>query len=273
MTPPSARDCGPWAELTAPPSWRELEFISDLHLQASEPATCAVWQRHMAHTSADAVFILGDLFEAWVGDDVLATPPGDFERHCAHALLTTASQRPVYAMHGNRDFLLGTTFAQACHITLLPDPTVLCLGGERWALAHGDALCLDDTAYMAFRAQVRQPDWQQAFLQRPLAERQAIARAMRDHSEKSQRSAHAQGMPWADVHPDAVSALLDLTQATTLLHGHTHRPATHRLERGRQRVVLSDWDAAAHPPRAEVLRLTVRPHGAGLTAQRLPLLG
>lgn len=272
-TPPPGN--GPWPELHPPPHWRVLDFISDLHLQATEPATFSAWQRYMASTTADAVFILGDLFEVWVGDDVLATtsdnpPDNAFEQACAAVIAATARTRPVYFMHGNRDFLVGPALAQHCQLQLLADPTVLPFGGQRWLLAHGDALCLDDTAYMAFRAEVRQPAWQQAFLAKPLAERRAIARALRAQSAQAQRSA-ATDKPYGDVHPQAVADLLTATGTTTLLHGHTHLPDTHDLGHGRQRVVLSDWDAAATPPRAEVLRLTASNTGTALQVQRLPV--
>lgn len=260
---------GPWPELYPPPHWRVLDVISDLHLQVTEPATLAAWQRYMASTPADAVFILGDLFEVWVGDDVLDADTADgpsFERTCADVIAATARTRPVYFMQGNRDFLVGPALACHTQMQLLADPTVLAWVGQRWLLSHGDALCLDDTAYLAFRAQVRQPAWQQAFLAKPLTERRAIARAMREHSAQSQAS-----QPYADVHPQAVDAWLDATHTTTLLHGHTHRPATHALAHGRQRVVLSDWDAAATPPRAEVLRLTAHTSGTALQVQRLPV--
>lgn len=270
-TPPPPGN-GPWPELHPPRHWRVLDFISDLHLQAEEPATFSAWQRHMASTTADAVFILGDLFEVWIGDEVLTSGAEDFafEQACAQTIAATARDRVVYFMHGNRDFLVGTTFAQHCQLQLLADPTVLAFGGQRWLLAHGDALCLDDTAYMAFRAEVRQPGWQQAFLAKPLAERRAIGRAMRAQSAQAQRAA-AQDKPYGDVHPQAVADLLNATGTTTLLHGHTHLPATHDLGQGRQRVVLSDWDAAATPPRAEVLRLTASNNGTALQVQRLPV--
>jgi len=280
-TTPAPPGNGPWPELHLPPHWQVLDFISDLHLQADEPATFSAWQRYMASTTADAVFILGDLFEVWVGDDVLTTAPYDapddacFEQACAAVIAATARNRPVYFMRGNRDFLVGTALAQHCQMQILADPTVLPFGGQRWLLAHGDALCLDDTAYMAFRAEVRQPAWQQAFLAKPLAERRAIARAMRAQSARAQRHAAAKDKPYGDVHPQAVAELLAATSTTTLLHGHTHLPATHHLGHGHQRVVLSDWDAAATPPRAEVLRLTAsnaaNNTGTALQVQRLPV--
>ena len=159
----------PFAELPAPAGWRTVDLISDLHLQAGEPATFEAWRGYMQSTPADAVFILGDLFEVWIGDDAAALP--GFEAQCADVLRDAAQHRPVFFMHGNRDFLLGTRFAADCNITLLADPTVLSLHGERWLLSHGDELCLEDRDYLAFRAQVRTPGWQQAFLARPLDER------------------------------------------------------------------------------------------------------
>lgn len=245
------------AELIAPSSWRVVDFISDLHLQASEPQTAQAWEHYMAHTRADAVFILGDLFEVWIGDDALdlradtARTTDDFETRCARTLRATAARRPVFFMHGNRDFLLGNTCAQACGITLLADPTTLVFGQQRWLLSHGDALCLDDTDYQQFRAQVRSAAWQQAFLAQPLAERRAIAHALRAQSEARKRS----GRPYADVDAGAACVALRAARASTLIHGHTHRPGQHDLGAGLQRLVLSDWDAAATPPRAEVLRL------------------
>jgi UDP-2,3-diacylglucosamine hydrolase len=165
-------------------------------------------------------------------------------------------------MHGNRDFLVGSSLMAACNTTLLHDPTVLSFNDQRWMLSHGDALCLDDTAYMAFRQQVRSADWQQAFLTKPLAERQAIARGLREQSEARKKS----GAEYADVCAQAARLLLLQADATTLIHGHTHKPATHDLGNGLQRVVLSDWDAAAKPPRLEVMRLS----NAGL--KRIPLI-
>lgn len=257
----------PWPVLQAPPHWRNVDFISDLHLQASDAATFEAWREFMQTTRADAVFILGDLFEVWVGDDVIdasvnggpITPdqaPG-FEARCAQVLHAAAQRLDIFFMHGNRDFLLGQPFARACGLTLLDDPTVLDFGGQRWLLSHGDALCLADTDYMQFRAQVRSAKWQQEFLAKPLAERQEIAHAMRAQSETLKRN----GVAYADVDTPAACHWLHTAQASTLIHGHTHMPADHDLPddlgTGRRRIVLSDWDAAARPPRAEVLRLSV----------------
>ncbi|MDD2919300.1 UDP-2,3-diacylglucosamine diphosphatase, partial [Rhodoferax sp.] len=148
----------------ARPHWRMIDFISDLHLQAGEPATFAAWQRYMASTSADALFILGDLFEVWVGDDITRAaddPEGAFALQCQQVISATAARMSVYFMHGNRDFLLGNDFAKGCGMTLLTDPTVLDFDGQRWLLSHGEELCLDDVDYQQFRQQVRNPAWQQ----------------------------------------------------------------------------------------------------------------
>jgi UDP-2,3-diacylglucosamine hydrolase len=240
-----------FAELVAPPAWHSVDLISDLHLQRDEAATVDAWRGYLETTPADALFILGDLFEVWVGDDA-ALEPG-FEAQCADLLRDTAARRPVYLMHGNRDFLIGGRFAAQCGLTLLADPTVLVLHGERWLLSHGDQLCLEDTEYLKFRAEVRTPQWQHAFLGRPLAERRALARHMRTQSEARKADPR---MVWADVDAGAARAWLRDAGARTLIHGHTHRPAVHDLGDGQQRIVLSDWDAAAHPPRAQALCLS-----------------
>jgi UDP-2,3-diacylglucosamine hydrolase len=249
-----------FAELQAPAHWRVVDFISDLHLQLAEPATVAAWERYLARTRADAVFILGDLFEVWVGDDGQQADDAEarFEHHCLQVLRATAAARAVYFLHGNRDFLFGEASARGAGLTLLEDPTVLDFGGQRWLLSHGDALCLDDREYLQFRAQVRTHAWQQAFLSQSLAARRAVARGLRQQSEARKRS----GMPYADVDAALARDWLLAAAATTLIHGHTHQPADHALGAGLQRCVLSDWDAAAMPPRAEVLRLQ-RPDNAG----------
>ena len=259
----------PVAELVAPDHWRTVACIADLHLQAREPATFDAWQRSMAQllakSTADAVFILGDLFEVWVGDDALEADPAGFDAACMQVLRDTARQCPVFFMHGNRDFLVGHACLDACGVTLLDDPTVLQFAGQRWLLSHGDALCLDDVDYLQFRAVVRDPQWQHDFLAKPLAERQQIARGIRSQSEDRKRS----GAVYADVDAAAAIGWLNAAHATVLVHGHTHRPAQHALGNdpgeSLQRWVLSDWDAAAHPPRGELLCRSA----AGV--QRLPL--
>lgn len=253
MTMAGAPSIPPLHEVVAPGGWHTVDLISDLHLQPQDPATHAAWLGYLQTTPADALIILGDLFEAWVGDDA-AREPGSFEAQCAQALQAAAQRLPVFLMHGNRDFLIGEGLAAQCGLTLLPDPTVLVLHGTRWLLSHGDALCLEDVGYLRFRAQVRRPEWQQAVLARPLAERRAMARQMRAESEQQQAGRDA---PWADVDTQAARDWLHAAHARTLIHGHTHRPATHDLGEGLQRIVLSDWDVAAHPPRAQALTLTL----------------
>ncbi|HYF18982.1 MAG TPA: UDP-2,3-diacylglucosamine diphosphatase [Ramlibacter sp.] len=250
----------PAAELAAPPHWRTVDVLSDLHLQPSEPATFDAWRRHLAGPGADALFILGDLFEAWPGDDA-ADAPG-FARDCVAVLRQAAAARPVHFLHGNRDFLVGDAFARATGVRLLADPTVLAFGGCRWLLSHGDALCLGDTEYLAFRAQVRQPAWQRDFLARPLSERTAIAQALRARSEDRKRS----GASYADVDAAEAASWLQAADAQVLVHGHTHKPGGHDLGGGLRRIVLSDWDLHADPPRGEVLRI-----GADGAVQRLPV--
>ena len=238
-------------ELVAPSHWRTVDFLSDLHLQASEPDTLAAWHHYLQTTPADALFILGDLFEVWVGDDAL-DDPGSFESQ-ACALLQAASRlRALFFLHGNRDFLIGPGFARHTGATLLHDPTVLVWQGQRLLLSHGDALCLDDVDYQRFRVQARSPAWQQQFLSQPLATRRAQARGIRQESEARKQS----GTVYADVDHASAIAWLQAAGAHTLIHGHTHRPADHALAHGLQRVVLSDWDAAALPPRLETLRLS-----------------
>jgi UDP-2,3-diacylglucosamine hydrolase len=250
-----------FAELQAPPAWRTAEFISDLHLQASEPRTFEAWRGFMAACSADALFILGDLFEVWIGDDVLQEP--GFAADCAAVLHATAHRMPVFLMHGNRDFLMGDGLLQSCGATMLADPTVFTLAGERWLLTHGDALCVSDAKYMQFRAMVRDSKWQRDFLAKPLAERVAIGRATRAESEANKRA--GAGIDYGQVDDALAAQWLDAADARTMIHGHTHQPREHDLGAGRKRIVLTDWDLAATPPRREVLRLSA----AG--AQRIAL--
>jgi UDP-2,3-diacylglucosamine hydrolase len=263
MTVPDDR----FAEMRAPAHWQAVDFISDLHLQPGEPRTVQAWlaylQRDVAQR-ADALFILGDLFEVWIGDDVL-DDPNSFASQCAAALKAHSRDTPTYFLCGNRDFLLGRAALAACGMQGLSDPTVFDFQQRRCLLSHGDALCLEDTEYLQFRAQVRAPAWQAEFLSQPLAQREAVARDLRQRSEARKRSLAHDPALWADVDAEAARAWLASAHADTLIHGHTHRPATHDLGAGLQRVVLSDWDASAQPPRLEVLRL----NAAGL--ERLPL--
>ena len=238
-------------EFRAPEAWRMVDFISDLHLQPELPRTYQAFASHLRDTPADAVFILGDLFEAWVGDDMRHT---GFEAQVTEVLKDASSRLSLAFMAGNRDFLVGGSMLQECGVMALSDPTVLVAFGERLLLTHGDALCLDDQAYQRFRAEVRNETWRQAFLARPLAERRAMAARMRDASMAHQRGQDA--AVWADI--DVAAAVSWMHEAGTplMVHGHTHRPGTQELAPGFRRTVLSDWELDAATPRAEVLRLT-----------------
>jgi UDP-2,3-diacylglucosamine hydrolase len=237
-----------WSLLQAPAAWHTVDLISDLHLQASETATFEAWQHFMLNTPAQSVLILGDLFEVWVGDD--AVPLDPFLQRCAEVLHEASQRMHVGFMPGNRDFLVGPDFLAACGVQALTDPTVLCLGSQRLLLTHGDALCLEDKAYQAFRLQARNPQWQQAFLSKPLEERMEFARSLRQLSESQKH----QGMHFADADLPMSLAWLTQTHADRLIHGHTHRPAEHPLG-NTQRHVLSDWSLDHPPQRAEVMRL------------------
>jgi UDP-2,3-diacylglucosamine hydrolase len=237
------------AQLALPAGVQCVDFVSDLHLCPALPRTTEAFLTYLDRTSADAVFVLGDLFEAWVGDDALNEA---FERRCVDALRCTAARIPLWIMHGNRDFLLGTAFFEATGALPLADPTLVQGFGETWLLTHGDALCIDDVAYQEFRQTVRQPAWQSAFLARPLPQRQALARQMRDASQAHQQAAGT--AQWSDIDPDLAGQWLAAVGARTLVHGHTHRPGSSPLG-GSLRHVLSDWDLD-HAHRAEVLRRT-----------------
>lgn len=254
---------GRFPELVAPASWRSVDLISDLHLHAGDAATHRAWLAYLARRPRpDALFILGDLFEVWVGDDLLAADEADpdpdrtFWRGCAESLRDCAQDTPIFFIAGNRDFLIGPAGLARCGMQGLADPTVLVFAGQRWLLSHGDALCVADTDYQKFREQVRSTEWQRDFLAQPLARREAIARDLRARSEARKRELGPDPSLWADVDTEAASAWLSAAQATTLIHGHTHRPGEHALGPGLRRLVLSDWDATAQPPRAEVLRLS-----------------
>ena len=236
--------------LIAPPEWGVIDFLSDLHLAPATPQTLAALEQHLERTSAQAVFLLGDIFEVWIGDD---TRFEGFEAECTALLQGASQRRRLFFMAGNRDFLLGEAMAQDAGLQLLPDPVALEAFGQRILLSHGDALCLDDHDYQRFRAQVRGADWQREFLAQPLAQRRAIARQMREASELNKRQQSPQ--TWSDLDANACRDWLRQTRCQVLLHGHTHRPAVHDLGDGLWRWVLSDWDLEAELPRADVLRL------------------
>jgi UDP-2,3-diacylglucosamine hydrolase len=234
--------------MIAPANWRMVDFLSDVHLDASEAATFDAWTKHLNTTPANALFILGDLFEVWIGDDT----QDPFHLQCMDVLRTTAKRIPVFFMCGNRDFLVGAQWLQRTGVQGLQDPCVLELAKQKILLSHGDALCIDDSDYMAFRSQVRTSAWQQTFLSKPLAERQQIAKALRDQSKARQQTQTS----YIDVDATTARAWLSDNDCQLLLHGHTHRPATHDLGNDLSRMVLSDWEAQASPPRLEVLRWT-----------------
>lgn len=216
-------------------------FISDLHLDASRPHITQLFVDFVRTeaTRAKALYILGDLFEAWIGDDT----QDETADRVADALAGLHAHRvPCFYIHGNRDFLLGDAYARRARMTLLPDPCVIEIEGERTLLMHGDTLCTDDAAYQAFRKQSRTPAWQRAFLQRALVERQAFATQARAESQRYTRSVDD---AITDVNADAVRAALHSAGTRRLIHGHTHRPATHRIDCGddgdAERIVLGDW--------------------------------
>ncbi|MDR1967418.1 MAG: UDP-2,3-diacylglucosamine diphosphatase [Burkholderiaceae bacterium] len=246
----------PFAELPVQPRWHKIDFISDLHLKAEEDETFRAWMHYMLNTSADAVFILGDLFEFWVGDD--CATPGSFEARCGDVLRASGAARDVYFMCGNRDFLVGPDFLQRHNVKALADPTLLTLNSDRrYLLTHGDQLCASDVSYQQLRAQIRTESWQKTFLVRPLAERQTMARQMRARSEKYQAAAGAR----ADIDMRLAHQWLAEADATFLIHGHTHRPSLSELSfdaagRSLTMAVLTDWHIAGPKRRAEVLRLT-----------------
>lgn len=216
-------------------------FVSDLHLSPRSPGATRLFLRFLAGRARQAaeLYILGDLFEAWIGDDDSGDP---FNAQVVAALRAASDAGlRIGVMHGNRDFLLGDGFAAATGAWLLPDPYVLSTPEWQFVLSHGDALCLDDATYMAFRTQVRNPAWQAALLARPLGERRAIAAQLREVSESSQR---AKDSPYADLQAAATDDFLRDHGYVTFIHGHTHQPARHdHIVDGIhvERWVLADW--------------------------------
>jgi UDP-2,3-diacylglucosamine hydrolase len=241
-------------EFDAPAGWRTIDFISDLHLQAERPKTFAAFARHLRETPAQAVFILGDLFEAWVGDDARHE---SFEAQVVEVLQDATARRTVAFMAGNRDFLVGAAMLRECGVTALPDPTVLRALGERLLLTHGDALCIEDHDYQRFRAQVRTDQWCTAFLARPLAERRRVAAQLRAASAEHQQALRPEN--WAEVDASAAVRWMHEAAAPVMVHGHTHRPGRHELAPGYLREVLTDWELDGDGPlRAEVMRFSAR---------------
>jgi UDP-2,3-diacylglucosamine hydrolase len=215
-------------------------FISDLHLCKERPEITELFLGFLENRArgADALYILGDLFEVWIGDDAI----GPENRRIISAIREVADHGVSVAfMHGNRDFLIGDTFAAMCGCRLLTDPTIIELNGEPTLLMHGDTLCTDDTEYQQFRASVRDPEFQRDFLSQPAAKRSDIA----DHyrKESRERSKH-KPLEIMDVNQEAVISVMEHHHVKRLIHGHTHRPAIHTLKvngQEAQRIVLGDW--------------------------------
>ena len=215
-------------------------FISDLHLEADRPDIADQFLRFLESEAlnAEAVYILGDLFESWVGDD----DPNEHYAWIKQGLRKlTAKRIPVFFMHGNRDFMIGEAFAEETGVTILPDPSVVDLYGEKVLLSHGDAYCTDDHEYQAVRQMTRDPQWQAMMLAKPLEERLAFAAQARQASMARGGTVSEDIM---DVNADAIDTALNNAGVRIMLHGHTHRPAVHELSidgQPAQRIVLGDW--------------------------------
>ncbi len=268
--PPTRENPGLQRLVLAPEA--RILFASDMHIGEHDPATAGQFMAALRHRARECthLILLGDLFEAWVGDD--QTDP--VACRLLSSLHEIALTRPVYVMRGNRDFLLDVPVVDEARaagdhtsghspstqpfriktgVDMLADPCLLKHGAIDWLLTHGDALCTDDLSYQAFRLESRQPAWQQAFLSQPLARRMAIAREMRQQSER-EKSRKAENL--TDVNEDAAFALLVEHATSRLIHGHTHRPGHHVYQtdgRRWERWVLPDWDAAE--PRGGFLML------------------
>ena len=216
-------------------------FISDLHLQEERPDITRAFFLFLEQkaTEAQQLYILGDFFEVWVGDDGISP----FHESIINKLLALSRTCEVFFLHGNRDFLVGEQFADLANLTLLDEPTTITLNSTQTLLLHGDSLCTEDHEYMAFRHTVRSPEWQKQFLDKPLTERIAIAKQLREqsHQQTSQKELYI-----TDVTPTEVIKAMQTHQCPILIHGHTHRPATHHVKtdinnKQGTRVVLGDW--------------------------------
>lgn len=216
-------------------------LISDLHLEQERPDISRAFLRFLETRApqAQALYILGDFFEVWIGDDAISP----FQHSIAQALrrLNERGTR-VYLMHGNRDFMIGKAFCREAGCTLLPDPSVIELNGERVLLMHGDSLCTQDVGYMKLRRWLRNPLSLFILRHLPLSTRQKLARKLRNESRTQTRM---KASDIVDVTPDEVLRIMQLYKVRTLIHGHTHRPATHQLTldgEAATRIVLGDWD-------------------------------
>ena len=246
--PPLPRAGSP-ATFVAPAHWRAIDLLSDLHLAENTPRAFEAWAGHLRHSDADAIFILGDLFEVWIGDDMAKR---GFEARCVEVLAEASGRRTIGFMAGNRDFLVGDAMLEASGVLRLADPTVVVAFGERVMLSHGDALCIDDVAYQRYRSVVRRPALQRAFGALPFAVRRAIGSAL---GRQSGRRTPREPGGFIDVDDRAALAWMGAAGTRTLVHGHTHAPARHQLVPGVVRHVLSDWELDhSVAPRAEILR-------------------
>ena len=226
-------------------------FISDLHLSLDHPRSTELFLHFAANVApkAEALFILGDLFEYWAGDDDLDDP---FHQRITGILRElNAHGTRIFIMHGNRDFLMAKELGSACNATLLDDPTLIDLYGTPTLLTHGDTLCTDDTEYQHFRSMVRDNAWQTQFLSQPLTQRKNQIEQLRMQSESQKR---AKEMALMDVNSEAVNELLRQNNYPRLIHGHTHRPAKHLHQvdgHACKRWVLGDWDRKASALRCD----------------------
>ena len=218
----------------------ETLFISDLHLDKERPEIIQLFSQFLSSqaTRSESLYILGDLFEYWIGDD---QPLTGLEPVIEGLQLLTASSVPIYFIHGNRDFLIGESFAEATGIKLLPESTVIDIYGRPALLMHGDTLCTDDTDYQKMRGMLRNADWQKQFLSASLEERTQQALQLRQKSLSATKNKKEDIM---DVNPQTVEKIMLDNNVDLLIHGHTHRPAIHELsiqDQKAQRIVLGDW--------------------------------
>lgn len=219
-------------------------FISDLHLEPARPASTHLLFEFLQHIrgQAEALYILGDLFEYWIGDDFLATPEGQRVLPILQAFRqVAASGTPIYLQHGNRDFLLAEQFAELSSMTLLPEQKTIDLYGQSTLIMHGDLLCTDDIDYQKARVLFRSPQWQQQILAKSIPERLQYAQSLR---MQSQQTAQTKQEDILDANQTAIEAAMRTAQVTQLIHGHTHRPAIHEFNlegQSAKRIVLGDW--------------------------------
>lgn len=219
-------------------------FISDLHLEPARPASTHLLFEFLQYIQgkAEVLYILGDLFEYWIGDDILATPAGLQVLPILQAFKQVATQgTPIYLQHGNRDFLLAEQFAELSSLTILPEQQIIDLYGRPTLIMHGDLLCTDDVDYQTARVLFRSPSWQQQILAKSIPERLQYAQSLR---MQSQQTAQTKREEILDANQATIEAVMRAAQVQQLIHGHTHRPAIHEFALDGQtakRIVLGDW--------------------------------